>query len=74
MGIPTSTKTNVNTSTESITISVDADVAAFIQKKGITDVNSYIAELIKKEQVRQSKGQDASSAGEEANEFATVKK
>jgi len=71
MTIPTDiTPTNANTSTESITIGVDADVAAFIQQKGITDVNSYITELIKKEQVRQSKGQDASSAGEEANEFA----
>ena len=54
MTIPTSTPTNANTSTESITIAVDADVAAFIQKKGITDVNSYITDLIKKEKVRQS--------------------
>lgn len=62
--------TSMNTSTETLTLAIDADAAAFIQKKGVKDVSSYLISLIKAEQDRQARGQDAKSAGEEANELS----
>jgi hypothetical protein len=52
-----STVSNVETSTASITITIEPDIAAYIEQKNIKDVNGYIVGLLQQEQGRHAKGQ-----------------
>jgi hypothetical protein len=42
------------TTTESIPIALDADIAAYIEQKGIKDVNTYLIQLLQQEKARQA--------------------
>jgi hypothetical protein len=48
--------TTTQNQTDTLTINVDADVAAYIEQQGITDINAYINQLLKAEQDRQKSG------------------